>query len=245
MELEESEAKYITLILAFHTLERAILRQGVARRPRRVKRLLKKKWRKVLPLLDPGSLQLKEAGAEEVRTSSHILLLYARLYSDTIDDAALQPCRMCIEKLSAQGVVAMLSEDLVERIEGLLVRHRAGGEGGRGRAEKRPAPAVFPHLSSDVRARLVRYFHKKLREEEPVLMLDPALKLRIDRLLRRRVDRIIDVTLEHAYRALQYGYVGRDSEELSRYVEKRAREAIEWSVEKGLILQEVAETLSR
>jgi len=230
--------------LAFHHLEKSIIKNYKLRKLGRMKRLLKKKWKKLLPVINEGQLMTeKAADPKEHKKAIDILILYSRLYSDLIDPSSVEKCGQCITRLTSLKMVPSLKDELEGEIEKLTaVKIPAAKRGIKTTASK--GAEDTPHLNDEVRRRLVKHFKKRMREEEPLLMLDPLLELRIENLIRRHVDRIIDVFLEHSYKAMQNGYIGRSSEGLSAYVELKGMESIDWTIKNGVLIDEIVRSIS-
>jgi len=242
--ISSEQRKTIVKILAFHALEKAVIKHYNFRQLSRIHRTIRKKWRKVLPEITPENLVLPAGQSPgEVKSALDTLVLYSRLYVDLIDPRALKSCTECIEDLKARGIGPRLTEDFESRINSIIMP--------KVRKKKpsltqviRTVPRDFPHLDPDVRRRLSKHFKRRLREREPLIMLDPALQLRIDGFIRGHVDRTIDLFLEHSYKAIQYGFIPRSSTRLSTYVEQKAMESIDWTVENNVIVDEIVRSIS-
>jgi hypothetical protein len=240
----ENEKKIIVMMLAFHALEKSIIKKYKLRSLGRIKRLIKKKWKKVLPLISGSNLIIqKGADPKDVKRAHDILILYTRLYSDIIDESTQRNCKECILKLKTLKGLPSLKEEFDLEIE-RIVAIKPGPKKDKIVRREEFVHKEFPHLNTEVRGRLVKYFKKKLKEQEPLVMLDPNLQMRVDNFVRKHVDRIIDVCLEHAYKGIQYGYLARTTEKLSTYVDKKSRDSIDWTIASGVLIEEVAKSLS-
>jgi hypothetical protein len=240
----EEERKTIVKLLAFHNLEKNILKNYKLRKLGRIKRLIKRKWKKLLPLITEDHLLIEKAGEQvEVKKTTDILTLYSKLYSDLVDEYSVDNAFACIQKLKSQNLIPSLNEEVEFEIDRLIMLTP-------GPKRKMTGPVKtlkvreFPHLNQEVRMRLVKYFKKKLKEEEPLLMLDPGLQLRVENFIRKHVDRIIGVFLEHSYKAMQYGYITKSSEKLSAYVERKGKDSIDWTIKNGVLIDEIVESMS-
>ncbi len=238
------QRKTIVKILAFHALEKAVIRQYNFRRLSRIHRTIRKKWRKVLPEISSENLVLS-VGQDpgDAKKALDTLVLYSRLYVDLIDPLALKSCTECIDELKSRGIGPSLTEEFESRINTIIAP--------KARKKKpsltqviRAVPRDFPHLDPDVRRRLAKHFKRRLKEREPLIMLDPGLQLRIDSFIRGHVDRMIDIFLEHSYKAIQYGFIPHSSSRLSSYVEQKAMESIDWTVENDVIVDEIVQSIS-
>ncbi len=243
-KLSREQRKTLVKILAFHALEKGIIKHYSLRKLGRIRRLIKRKWKKILPLISWDQLVIeKEEDPIEAKKAMDLLILYSKLYTDLIDEYAMKSCSECIRKLLKDSLVPSLKDEFeAELIR--IISIRPGPKKERKAAPKRPVLREFPHLNSEVRLRLVKYFKRRLREKEPLIMLDSNLQLRIDNFIRRHVDRIIDVFLEHSYKAIQHGYITRSSDKLSLYVEQKGMESIDWTIENGVIVDELVESIS-
>ncbi|GBE56786.1 hypothetical protein BMS3Bbin16_00997 [archaeon BMS3Bbin16] len=243
-EINSEQRKTIVKILAFHALEKAVIKHYNFKRLSRIHRTIQKKWRKVLPEITPENLVLQVGGENgEVKSALDTLILYSRLYVDLIDPRALNSCTECIEKLKTKGIGPRLTEDFESRINSIIAP--------KVRKKKpsltqviRTVSKDYPHLDPEVRRRLTKHFKHRLKEREPLIMLDHSLQLRIEGFIRGHVDRAIDLFLEHAYKAIQYGFIPRSSTRLSTYVEQKAMESIDWTVDNDVIVDELVKSIS-
>lgn len=243
-KLTGEQKKTLVKILAFHALEKGIIKNYSLRKLGRIRRLIKRKWKKILPLISSDQLII-EKGKDtiEAKKAIDLLILYSKLYTDLIDEYAMKSCNECIRNLMKDGRVPSLKQEFEDEL--LKIISIRPGPKKEGKATvKRPVLRDFPHLSSDVRRKLVKHFKRRLRESEPLIMLDSGLQLRIDNFIRRHVDRIIDVFLEHSYKAIQHGYITRSSDKLSLYVEQKGMESIDWTIENGVIVDELVQSMS-
>ena len=197
-----------------------------------------------MPLISGDQLVIeKERDPTEAKKAIDILILYSTLYTDLIDKYAMKACSECLRKLMKDGLVPSLKDEFEAELL-KIIAVRPGPKLKRIPSVKRPISREFPHLNPEVRKKLVKYFKKRLKEQEPLIMLDSSLQLRIDNFIRRHVDRIIDVFLEHSYKAIQHGYITRSSDKLSAYVEQKGRESIDWTIENGVIVDEIVQSLT-
>ncbi|MFQ5800214.1 MAG: hypothetical protein ACE5HH_00660 [Candidatus Hydrothermarchaeales archaeon] len=240
MGLSEEERKTLVEVLAFHFLEKSVTKHYKIRHLGRTRRRIKKKWKKLLPKIKEDLLVI-ERGADprEVRHVLDLLLLYSNLYSDIVDPYATERCSACIEKLRSLNLLPALAAEFEDEIDQIV----AIKPGPKRKAQKPLPPPLYreyPHLNPAVRGRLVKYFKNELKMREPMVMTDTKFRLRIDNLIRRHVDRILDVSLEHGYKAMQFGYIGETTKALSEYVEEKGKESIDWMIKSGVLIEELA-----
>lgn len=178
--LSVEERKALVEVLTFRAVEESVLKHYKLRNPGKIARLIRKKWRKVLPLVGEESLVLSsELEPAELKHILDSLSLYSQLYTDLIDPYAASRCQRCIEKLMDLKAAPSLAAQTREEID-RIVAVRPGPK----KKKERPLPVLGagerPHLNPRVRGDLVAYFKKRLRESEPMLMVDPRFRLRID-----------------------------------------------------------------
>jgi hypothetical protein len=242
--LTNEERKTILKLLAFHTLEKSMVKNYKIRSLGRIKRLIKKKWKKMLPLIYEDQLVIEsDSSPEEIKNVVDLLTLYSQLYTDLVDGQAGEKCQACIKKIKNLKILPSLNDELELEIN-RIIQIKPGPKLKKKKTVVIQPYIEFPHLNSNVRNRLVKYFKKRLKEEEPLVMLDSHLQLRINNFIRKHVDRIIDVFLEQSYKAIQYGYIGRSSEQLNTYVERKGMESIDWAIKNGVIIDELVKSIS-
>jgi hypothetical protein len=242
-ELTPGERKTLVEVLAFRALEKSVTKHYKIRQLGRIRRLIKKKWKKVLPMVRDDFLKLgRNPDPKELKYTLDLLLLYSNLYSDLVDPYVMGRCQACVKKLGTLNMMPALTKELETEIDKIV----AIKPGPKKKAQTPIQPRPYkerPHLNPNVRRKLVDYFRKELKVKEPMLMVDPRLKLRIDNIIRRYIDRILDVSLEHGYMAMQYGYIAETTNGISDYVEEKGRESIDWMIKSGVLIEELAKEL--
>ncbi len=238
-ELTLSEQKTIVTILAFQALGKSMAKHLKTQHTGRSRGIIKKKWKKILLKVDASMLVLTRAEDPDTQKKAYSLFsLYLDLYTDIIDGSAVKSGRSVLKKIKELGAIPSLKSGFLDEIDRTVaVKVRKKGE----ETEKKSA-AVYeepPHIAPEIRERLVRYFKKELKRHEPIVMVDTRLQLRVDNLIRRHVDRSIDVSLSNGHKAMQNGYINNTSEALSKYVEEECVYSIDWKIKNEVLLNEL------
>lgn len=240
------ERKSLFRILVFLKVERTIFSVFKPKSVGRFKKLIKKKWRKIQPFFTDEDLIFEPIlDRMEAKETFNRLILYSRLYTDIIDPRFKGISEKGLSTLMKIGVVPNLPEEKLSVIEKEILP-RVSEKGAPKAIKKRDLSVSvleYPHLEERVRKNLLSYLNNKLRIEEPLLMSDERLRQPIRRILVKHVDRIIHIALDHAYKAIQYGYISSDAKVLSDYVEKKALESLDWTVKSGLVIDELSKEL--
>ncbi len=237
--LDEQDKKIILLVLAFQALGRSLTKHYKGLHQSRTKRVVKRKWKKILLIITKKHLIIEKGESkEQVSRSLEMLSLYASLYSDLVDGSAMEKCSNSIKKLKKADLVPSLKDELENEIDRLIaVKPKPKTE--KKIVSIKKGSLVGPHLDPVVRERLIKHFKKELRKKEPLIMANQRLELRVNNFIRLHVDRIIDVHLSNGLKAVQYGFIDRTTQALSDYVEEKSKTSIDWTVESEIILTEL------
>lgn len=236
VKLSREELDLLSKLLGFRTLEKLVTGYYDTKSFDEKKEILLRAWKKVSPGITGKDVGFKSGVlADDLNRIRMSLMVYCKIYSGFIQPGVKEGLpQACIDLLSISKIPE-LKEEKVREIEKAILPTIVP-------KKRKPRLPVSrrPRLDPDVRRRLEEYFRKSIEKLKPALLMDDKISTALSGVIHNRLDRIIEVALRNAYRSIEYGYIMEDSKELSKFVLQESMSSIDWMIDQGLLIEDIA-----
>ncbi|MFQ5887841.1 MAG: hypothetical protein ACE5HY_04005 [Candidatus Hydrothermarchaeales archaeon] len=206
------------------------------------KKILLDAWGTIGSLISPKDLEYDTPqDIYELNSVFKRIKVFSRIFEDLIQPDIGKEVSRALHKLEVSNTIPSLKIKRRDLMKSKLI----GEKGVEERVLSRRKFSFYAALTLDplIKEELKKYFLGRIVEAEPELLMDENLTNILSARVERDVEKMIEGDERNAYHSMDYGYLKRDSRSLSKYILNASKESIDWLIEHGLILEEIADDL--
>ncbi len=223
-------------VLAFRELERDVVMKYEEESIEKKKDILLTLWSKIKERITSECLEFdQDPTVHDLSRVCKSLMIYSAIYADLINPEA-KKLEGYIEQFKQKRVIPILKYECKE-----IIHREVFGEKKvpKRRIECKHYKGNIADIHPILYEESKKYFIEKVGRKMPSLVISKEMSKIVEEVVKEDLDKILEVSLRNACRAVAYGYMPEEPEKVYKSVLKDVKESIDWMVEQGIIEEEI------
>jgi len=230
------EEELLSKVLGFRTLEKDIIVKYEQATFEEKKEKLLTSWNEIKKEINKNCLEFEEnPPIHELNRMIKSIIIYSTIYADLINKEALK-LHEFTERLKNKKLLPRLKEECKTKIHKKVFGERKAPEKGiEYKHYYKKAIEIDPQIYDEAK----NYFFERIEKEVPTLVMSREIYRILEEIVKKNIEKILEVSFRNACRAATYGYVKETPEEIYKVVIEDMKSSIDWMIKHGIIEEEV------